>query len=925
MSTRPSPHNDSAASKPRTGGVLLAVGALILLSCGPEVDSVDSVDSLRLLERWVATEPTVDSDSLILFRETEVFRWSFRTADDIAPWTPYNADLAYELTGDGLYIRSSTHDPYIVRATDFQAEDVTRLRVRHSGLNSASMQFFWADENEAFSEDRSITVSTESPGGTMIPYYSFDVGHHPEWKGRIRRFRIDPTSHAKRRVELFSMTAYRRQLDPDLFTTAVAAPVRAEMGSAARSALLAPPGIPIERRLELPDGAVLRFAYGLQTLEGPPVTFRVTLARDGERTELFCRILVPESDGDTWRTAEVDLSPFSGDEVNLSLETESTERIDLLDGFPLWGHPEVLASKKDERPPNVVLVVVDTLRADHMSLYGYARPTTPRLAEWAARRGVVFEQTVAPAPWTLPSHVSLFSGRDALHHSVNHAFPAPYELTFLAERLREEGYATAAFTGGAFVLPAYGLAQGFDVFQWSQDHEKMTYKDLEEGLRRALAWIEAAPEPFFLFLHTYEIHAPYQAKEPWYTQFGGEPATSERGLPDVLTRPAAPVSETGWRYTARFMTQHIGSGIASEPLPEERLGYARLLYDTGIAHTDEQLDRLWNKLEASGLADRTVTVFTSDHGEGLGEHGSAGHANLHEFNLMVPLVMALPDGHGAGRRIPTQVRLIDVAPTVLDALGLEGLPEADGRSLLPLVDDPAAPFPREAESYAGSSNFGLSLRVGGRWKYIYQNTAWEPLWNQQELFDLRDDPEELANLAGSSPMSERFFDELRRRYRETARHLRVLVRNREDRPLQVVLRGKLAHAFTVKTFERPACEGCVRWEKGETRVDLPPGDEVRLFLEGSPQGDLKVVLARPRRGSEERPIRFLRMVRLEDFVEPWRLRLGDDSWVTASQPLADDETGIEIVWHGDMASRAESSALSDEDLREQLESLGYLN
>ena len=165
---------------------------------------------------------------------------------------------------------------------------------------------------------------------------------------------------------------------------------------------------------------------------------------------------------------------------------------------------------------------MDDLRADHLSLYGYRKVTSPNIDSWAGHHGVTFSNVVAASPWTLPSHVSLLSGLDALSHGVN--FPqdaAGKDVLFLAEALREAGYRTGAVTGGGFLRPEYGFHQGFDRFRWWPG-EIGHPDELDDGLDTALRWIETwADGPFFLFFHTYEVHSPFHRREPHFERLGG--------------------------------------------------------------------------------------------------------------------------------------------------------------------------------------------------------------------------------------------------------------------------------------------------------------------------------------------------------------------------------------------------------------------
>lgn len=883
---------------------------------------------LSLVERWIESEPAVHLDDVRFFEEVEAFRWNFVSEDDVAPWRHLNTDLAFERTGDGLYIRSSSPDPYIWRKTDFVAEDVHVIRIRHSGLNSAALQLFWAREGEEFSEAQSLTVVAEDPGGPLIPSYSFEVSRHPLWRGRIRRLRIDPTSHAGRRVELFSVSAWRREIVPQRVATATALPVKADFDGDCRNSLLALPASPVTRKVRVPPGATLRVAYGIGRHVATAVHFRVLVsAADAPSREIHAALLRPDVDAGRWHEAQLSLAAFAGAEIAITLATSSDDALDLRSGVPVWANPEVVApGPRDSKRPNVILIMVDTLRADRLSLYGYERPTTPGLARWAERRAVVFENTVAPAPWTLPSHVSLFTGLNALTHGVNYDLGVPRERTLLAERLRAIGFATAAFTGGAIVAPAYGFDQGFDTFRYWRDSRPgrggMAGKDLDTGLRNAKRWLQSTREPFFLFVHTYEVHAPYQVREPWASRFVPGAANLDPAF-EIFTVPKEAVSSNGWRVEANLMQRTRGSGEGARPLPPSDYALAGALYDSGIARVDEQLTAILAWLENRKLDQRSLVLITSDHGESLGEHESAGHSNLYDTNLMVPLVVSLPDGRGAGQRISAQVRTIDIAPTILDVLGHESVQASDGTSLLPIIERVGGRLPEVAESYAASSNFGVSLRIGNRLKYIYQNAAWPPIHDGEELFDLVADPGEKAGIRDGERMLE-FRNQLEQSFRARSNSVRVRVQNRTATELQVTLRGELAHAFAVKGFGLPPAEAT--WGGGQTTVVIPQGQDRELFLEGAREGELEVKLEATADHAET-PTGLIERLRVARLSEPWRARLSGGTWSRGGGALAEGETGVELGWQGGeyRPGSARNPLLSDPALREQLRELGYIH
>jgi choline-sulfatase len=349
-------------------------------------------------------------------------------------------------------------------------------------------------------------------------------------------------------------------------------------------------------------------------------------------------------------------------------------------------------------PPHVILVSVDTLRADRLSCYGYSENRTPAI-DRLAREGVLFEYAITPAPITLPAHASLFTGTYPVFHGVrdNSGFVLPEDAETLAEVLREAGYRTGAFVG-AFVLDSrFGLDQGFD--HYFDDFETETLelvtqrineRRAEEVLDRARQWIrsQGTARPLFVFIHLFDPHAPYDA-------------------PEAFSRRVA------------------------DP------------YDAEVAYVDDQLGRFFDFLGRSGLYDNSLIIFTSDHGEGLGDHGEDTHGLfLYDSTLRVPLILRLPGGEPAGLRVGGQVRLIDVMPTVLQVLRLPGCGDCQGRGLVSYWRSGQTPdLPALSETMLPLLNYGwsdlASYRVRGT-KYI---RAPRP-----ELYDLAADPREKTNL-----------------------------------------------------------------------------------------------------------------------------------------------------------------------------------
>jgi arylsulfatase A-like enzyme len=400
-------------------------------------------------------------------------------------------------------------------------------------------------------------------------------------------------------------------------------------------------------------------------------------------------------------------------------------------------------------PPNVLLISIDSLRPDHLHCYGYGPETSPNIDRLAAE-GVVFEHVIADSSWTLPTHVSLLTGLTSQVHRVTfdgHRL-AP-ERTTLPEVLGAAGYRTHGIWSGPYLHPIFGFDQGFgpgdyvgvigpsayddpDFFGGDDPREvARTRRQLNQAshrtitspavTRRAVDFLEAhGNEPFFLFLHYFDVHYDYVPPEEIWRRFDPD----YRGN---LT--SVPFSD---------------DGRINREMPEGELRHLRALYDGEIFFTDHYVGRLLDALERLGLADETLVVLTSDHGEEFFEHGEKGHRkNLFDETLRVPLVLRLPGHLEAGTRVTTQARHIDVLPTILDLLGLDGPEEVQGRSLVSASEGEAEPASREALSrlVLPGSRSSVALRTAA-WKLIVRGDE----ERSPALYDLVADPDEARPL-----------------------------------------------------------------------------------------------------------------------------------------------------------------------------------
>ncbi len=387
-----------------------------------------------------------------------------------------------------------------------------------------------------------------------------------------------------------------------------------------------------------------------------------------------------------------------------------------------------------EPAPGLVLVVLDTLRADHLGCYGSRRPTSPHL-DALARRGVLFEEAVASSPWTLPSMAALLSGR----FPTAAVFDGRLQRS-LAEDLAEAGFETAAFTEGGYVSSAFGLDRGFALFREEEGEVGLFRRAGEPGggggigrtFARATAWLRnVGDRPFLLLVHTYEVHAPYRRR------------SFASGTPPSGLGPTFELSDV-----VRIRRGRVVLG------PRE-LDHIEALYDGGVLEADRHVGRLVEELGRLGLAARTAVAVTADHGEDLGGRfarfaGDHGHA-LYDEQIRVPLLLVGP-GLPAGLRIPDPVRLVDLLPTLLDLAGVEVPEGLDGRSLLPRIRGGAPPPPETLLRTTGEA--GKPARVGvrtGQAKLVVSDPLARPRTAAVELFDLARDPGERENLAAVRP------------------------------------------------------------------------------------------------------------------------------------------------------------------------------
>ena len=383
------------------------------------------------------------------------------------------------------------------------------------------------------------------------------------------------------------------------------------------------------------------------------------------------------------------------------------------------------------RHPNLVLVSIDSLRADHLHCYGYERETSPHI-DALAEAGVLFENVTSTTSWTLPAHASLFTGLPKSSHGcMSSSRPLADERATLAEALAGCGYHTAAFWSGPYLHPRFGLDQGFDEYVncASYDFEggvlesnRKSHKDVtgHRILAELEAWFERRPdEPFFLFVHLWDVHYDYHAPPPYDTLF--DPGYK------------GPVDGSNVLATVKNATQR-------------GLRHLIALYDAEIAWTDHQVGELLGLLERHAGAGETAVFVTSDHGEEFFEHGEFGHRKqLFSESIRVPLVARLPHRFASGVRLSELVSLVDIAPTMLELAGAPPLPRTLGRSLLTALEEGQGPARAPTVSELGMGERAVTAIQTGRWKALFAAGGDDPIG----LWNLEADSAERSNLAGT--------------------------------------------------------------------------------------------------------------------------------------------------------------------------------
>ena len=383
---------------------------------------------------------------------------------------------------------------------------------------------------------------------------------------------------------------------------------------------------------------------------------------------------------------------------------------------------------------NVVLISLDSLRADHLGAWGYKRDTSPNLDK-LARESIRFSNAISTSSWTLPTHLTMFTGLSQVAHGVVvDTNVLPRSIRTLGEIFHDAGYATAGFVSGPYVSGHYGYDRGMDTYidlsaQWGKSAEARAAILSPEINAKGLAWLDQTrDQPFFLFLHYFDIHYDFVPPPPYDTMFD----------PDY----------TGTMDGRMF----IERDDVHPKMPARDLEHILALYDGEIRFTDHHVGIVLDHLRSKGLLDSTVVMVVSDHGDEFFEHGNKGHhRTVYDEVLRIPMLLRLPGGEQGGRTIDRQTSLIDVFPTVLDAAGLSPGSGAEGESLAAWARGTQSSREEIYSDFYDKRGFNLQVarRTAGQKTIQHFNRITHPKRGPLEDYDLAKDPAEKTNRAPS--------------------------------------------------------------------------------------------------------------------------------------------------------------------------------
>ena len=764
-------------------GAALVAGPLVS-SCGGR-SAPASVGAIRLVDIY---KPEMLHGSVASSTPPRKTEWRFDRPSPAPPSKEFAATRGWEagLNVSGLTIRdgvlrgsSSSEYPVITieRAQDLNSPDQfhsIEIRMKVSAGNTVSVgtrgpePFMWPDIERRLKQNPFWMLARERwasapliPGGEVQTYTVRNNGPLP--LARVGRIFIRPTDVAGATFEIESVRLITRKEYLETVPSGVGFQGLSEIY---RQSLVsrAPEALTFE--VAVPKRAWLDLSIG--TIDDQPLTFKVSVNPDGSGADQVLReetITTPYR----WRRTALELGRFSGQKVSLTLAL-----IGEAGTIGLWGAPVIRthvppeASSGAACPQAVIWIHADTLRPDHLSLYGASRDTAPFLRKLAAE-GVTFDRAMSQATWTHPSSASFLTSLYPTTNGVaRDTDRLPASVMTIAEMYQSAGYATVSYSSVPWTGQTTNLHRGFEEVHESTSQNDRVYssKTAREYVDRAIDWIETHKDvPFFMYLHVFDPHSPFEARRP-YDLMWADPQKRDEHLKqrDVLRKT---IKEPGMRHTGLATVEEMKQASID---PKTYLAYEKDWYDGSIRGLDAEVARLFERLRQSGLDERTAVVFMSDHGEEFHEHGRVWHGHSAYGELAhVPLVIRWRAGVARGTRVDEVVQLIDIMPTLLDFSGLPHPKGIQGQSLVPLLKmkagtsaswkrrpatteeqprrlDTDAPDPKHERDSSWQS-FAIN---DGEWKLI-RHTIRPEGRPEYELFDAKRDLLDQRNVSAEHP------------------------------------------------------------------------------------------------------------------------------------------------------------------------------
>ena len=728
--------------------VLLTAG---LFACSTPPENTATGEPQRLIDLFPdaavdGTPPTTEVDERAV--------WRFADGNDTWKVGAGAKDLHVE--DETLRGRSNTDFPLLYTANPLfeEAADLihaVEVRARVSAGENLSVSFSRdedLDPQKTIGQAKVFPWSTKSPllAGEEMQTYTIVVPNAVQ-AHETRYILLRPSDAVDAEFEIESIRVIPRAEHLASIDSGIG---WHGMGEIYRESLVSRAPETLRFRLDLPARARLDLALG--TLDNRPVTFEIHISPADAADPLsmgkrLTRRTVTRADH--WSELFLSLEDFAGQSVDLALMLHADEPGTL--GF--WGSPVVRALNAEgtTSEPNVLMIVADTLRADHLDAYGHDRETAPHLTR-LAEQGALFEDCVTQATWTKVSFPSFMTGLYPTTHGVR-SMPdrLPASAVTLAESFREAGYATLGISAIGFHGRFTNLHQGYEVFHESGSHDGY-HDESKDYVDRLIPWLDRHQDiPFFAVLHVSDPHSPFEPLAPYdrlWTEADGA-QFFEESKEKVKPKIKDPLMK-------RFVMPTTDELAEAEVDVDAFVAHEKGWYDGSIRAMDVEVGRVIEHLEGLNLLEETVIVFLSDHGEGFLEHDKHWHGNSVYGELgQVPLVLRGP-GVPAGLRIDSTVESVDVLPTLLELAGI-ALPEGvQGHSLKPLLDG-GSWRPQPAFMLKGTFGDDMSAEepvqfaiVTEEWKLVENR---HPDWDAptRELYDHRTDKLDQNDVAAEHP------------------------------------------------------------------------------------------------------------------------------------------------------------------------------